>query len=78
MKKLYRSQTNKSLYGVLGGLGEYYDQDPTVLRLVFIVILVCTGLFPFALIYLLAVLVIPENPNKVSEDTVVIINKEDK
>jgi phage shock protein C len=78
MKKLYRSQTNKSLYGVLGGLGEYYDQDPTVLRLAFIVILVCTGLFPFALIYLLAVLVIPENPNKTIDETVVIINKEDK
>jgi phage shock protein C len=78
MKKLYRSQTNKTVYGVLGGLGEYYDQDPTVLRLVFVVILVCTGLFPFALIYLLAVLVIPENPNRNTEDTVVIINKEDK
>lgn len=78
MKKLYRSQTNKSLYGVLGGLGEFYDQDPTVLRLIFIVVLVCTGLFPFALIYLLAVLVIPMNPNGSSNDEVVVINKEDK
>jgi phage shock protein C len=78
MKKLYRSQNNKSLYGVLGGLGEYYDQDPTILRLIFIVLLVCTGLFPFALIYLLAVLVIPENPNKTVDDEVVIIQKGEK
>jgi phage shock protein C len=78
MKKLYRSQTNKSLYGVLGGLGEYYDVDPTILRLVFIFFSVLSAGFGGLIIYLLAVLVVPENPNKTVEDEVVIIQKGDK
>jgi phage shock protein C len=78
MKKLYRSQTNKSLYGVLGGLGEYYDVDPTILRLVFIFFSVLSAGFGGLIIYILAVLVVPENPNKTVEDEVVIIQKGDK
>jgi phage shock protein C len=78
MKKLYRSQTNKTVYGVLGGLGEYFDVDPTILRLGFIFFSVLSAGFGGLIIYLLAVLVVPENPNKSSDETVVIINKEDK
>jgi phage shock protein C len=78
MKKLYRSQTNKSLYGVLGGLGEYYDIDPTILRLGFIFFSVLSAGFGGLIIYLLAVLVVPENPNKTVDDEVVIIQKAEK
>jgi phage shock protein C len=78
MKKLYRSQTNKTVYGVLGGLGEYFDVDPTILRLGYIFFSVLSAGIGGVVIYFLAVLVVPENPNKPTEDTVVIINKEDK
>jgi phage shock protein C len=78
MKKLYRSQTNKTVYGVLGGLGEYFDVDPTILRLGYIFFSVLSAGIGGVVIYFLAVLVVPENPNKPAEDTVVIINKEDK
>jgi phage shock protein C len=42
-KKLYRSETNKVLAGVCGGLGEYFDIDPTLVRIAFIVLTVLTG-----------------------------------
>jgi phage shock protein PspC (stress-responsive transcriptional regulator) len=36
MKKLYLSDTNKKIGGVCGGLGEYFDIDPTFVRVIFI------------------------------------------
>lgn len=36
MKKLYRSNTNRKLSGVCGGLAEHFDIDPTIIRLIFI------------------------------------------
>jgi phage shock protein C len=42
-KKLYRSETNKVLAGVCGGLAEYFDIDPTLVRVAFIVFTVLTG-----------------------------------
>ena len=35
MKKLYRSETNKMISGVCGGIAEYLEVDPTLVRLVF-------------------------------------------
>ena len=36
MKKLYRSNTDRKLCGVCGGLAEYFDIDPTIIRLIFV------------------------------------------
>jgi len=47
--------------GICGGLGEYLDADPTVIRIVF-VILALFGLFPGVLLYLALWLVIPDAP----------------
>ena len=33
-KKLYRSQTDRKLWGVCGGLAKYFDKDPTVIRII--------------------------------------------
>ncbi len=60
MKKLYRSRRNRMLAGVFGGLGEYVNLDPTVLRIVWVVLTVFTGFFPGFLIYYLVILIIPE------------------
>ncbi|RYL93637.1 PspC domain-containing protein [Sporolactobacillus sp. Y61] len=59
-KKLYRSRENKILGGVLGGIGEYLNIDPTLIRLIFIVLLIVTAFFPCVIGYFLAYLVIPE------------------
>lgn len=60
MKKLYKSKRNKILTGVIGGLGEYFNVDPVLLRVVWIVIVVFTGLMPGIIAYLLATFVIPK------------------
>lgn len=55
-KKLYRSNTNRMLCGVCGGLGEYFNIDPTIVRLLWAV-LACSG--PGLLAYLIAAVIIP-------------------
>lgn len=61
MKNLYLSGKNKKLGGVFGGLGEYFSVDPTLLRLVWIVVTVFSGLVPGLLIYIIAWLVMPRH-----------------
>jgi len=48
------------LAGVFGGLGEYVNLDPTVLRIVWVVVTVFTGFFPGFFLYFLVILIIPE------------------
>jgi phage shock protein C len=56
-KKLKLSQTNKVLAGVCGGLGEYLNIDPTVVRVIYAVVTLLTALFPMIAIYLILWLV---------------------
>ena len=58
-KKLYRSRKNQVFAGIIGGLGDYFDVDVTLLRLVFLTLLVLTGIFPFGIIYLVAIFLVP-------------------
>lgn len=60
-KKLTRSQTDRWLAGVCGGLGEYFGIDPTVVRLGYLVLTVISGFVPFIVIYVIAALIMP-NP----------------
>ena len=60
-KKLYRSQTNRKIAGVCVGIGEYVNLDPTVIRLIWVLLVFCAGTGLLA--YLIAALIIPENPN---------------
>lgn len=63
MKKLlYKSKKNKVFCGIIGGLGDYLNIDPTVLRLIWLLILVFTGFFPGLLAYIIASFIIPNNP----------------
>ncbi len=58
MKKLYRSETDKKIAGICGGLGEYFDVDPTVWRVIFVILLLPGGL-PGLIPYLILWLIIP-------------------
>lgn len=60
MKKLYKSKENKVISGVFGGIGEYYEVDPTVLRLGYIAITALSGFMPGVVAYVIASLVVPE------------------
>jgi len=62
MRKLYRSGSDRYLAGICGGLGEYFEIDSTVIRLVFVFFLIITGIVPLTLAYLLAILIIPREP----------------
>lgn len=57
-KKLYRSKTNRMIGGVCGGLGEYFDVDPTIIRLLWVVIFFMGG--SGILIYIIFWIVLPE------------------
>ena len=58
-KKLYRSLTDKKLCGVCGGLGEYFDVDPTIVRLIWAVGTLVTGFVIGALAYFIFAVVVP-------------------
>jgi len=60
MKKFRRSTSNKVVAGIIGGIGEYFDIDPVLLRVVFIFFVLVTGFFPGVVAYFLALLVMPE------------------
>ncbi len=63
-KRLYRSEKNKVIAGIFGGLGEYAHIDPVLFRLIWILILVFTGFVPGLIVYLLAIIVIPKKAEK--------------
>lgn len=58
MKKLKRSRDNRSLAGVCGGIGEYFNIDATIIRVVFGIAALCS-LGTMILVYILLVLIIP-------------------
>ena len=51
MKKLYRSTENKKIAGIFGGLGEIFNIDPTLLRLIFVFIGLATVVIPLVVAY---------------------------
>lgn len=55
-KRLYRSDSNKMLCGVCGGIGEYFNVDATIIRLLWAV-LACSG--PGIVAYFIAAIIIP-------------------
>ena len=63
MKKLYKSATDKRIFGVCGGLAEYFEVDPTIIRLIWAVLVCCGGVGGLA--YLIAALVMPNPPESV-------------
>jgi phage shock protein C len=60
-KKLYRSRANRLLGGVCGGLGEFFNVDPTVVRVVFI-LGALLGLGSFVLLYIIMLFIVPDEP----------------
>ena len=59
-QKLSRSQSDRMLAGVCGGLAQYFNIDPTLVRLLFVFLAFFGG--PGILIYLIMLIVVPEEP----------------
>ena len=63
MKKIYLSRSDRKIGGVCGGIGEYFDKDPTLIRI--IVILLILFSFGFGILAYLAMwLIIPKKPKE--------------
>lgn len=59
MKRLYRSDCDKKIAGVCGGIGALFNIDPVIVRLLFILIALITGIFPMIITYIIAWIIIP-------------------
>ena len=59
-RKLYRSRTDRKLAGVCGGLAQYFNADPTLIRVLFVVLALLGG--PGQVIYLVLWIIVPEEP----------------
>jgi len=64
MKRIYRSQEDKKIAGIFGGLGELFNIDPTLLRLLFVFIGLATGVIPLIVAYLVGWIIIPRGKNQ--------------
>ena len=60
-KKLYRSKTNRKLFGVCGGVAEYFDIDPTIVRVIWALLVFFYG--TSILLYFVMAFVVPEKPD---------------
>lgn len=60
-KQLYRSKNNRVISGVCGGIAEYLELDPTLIRLLWVLITLPGGIGFIA--YLVSIIIIPENPH---------------
>ncbi len=60
MKRLYRSRKNRMLGGVCGGIAEYFDIDPVIVRLIAVALFFVGGSAVVA--YIIALIVIPYEP----------------
>lgn len=57
-KRIFRSKTNRTICGVCGGIGEYFNVDPTIIRLAWVIFSLAGG--SGLLAYFIAAVVIPE------------------
>ena len=60
LKRLYRSKKERMIAGVCGGIAEYFNLDPTLIRLIWIAFTFAGGAGLLA--YMIAWIIVPENP----------------
>ncbi len=65
-KTLQRSKTNRMIAGVCGGIGEYFDVDPTIVRIIFALSTFFGGLG--LLLYIIGVIVIPDQDSQTAKE----------
>ncbi|AST96734.1 PspC domain-containing protein [Shouchella clausii] len=63
MKRLTRSQDKRLLAGVCAGIADYLNIDPTIVRLITVILAIPTSVFPMVLVYIVAMLLMPIEEN---------------
>ncbi len=66
-KKLYKSKNDRIIFGVMGGLGEYFNIDPVLFRVIYIGLIVFTVFLPGIIAYILMALIMPNRPHIIHE-----------
>lgn len=59
--RLRRSRSDKMIAGVIGGLARYFGFDPTVARVLYVILSVISVAFPGILVYILLWIIMPED-----------------
>jgi phage shock protein PspC (stress-responsive transcriptional regulator) len=72
-RRLYRSKENRVLFGVCGGIGEYFDVDPTIIRIIFVLFSIWGGIG--IVLYIVGLIVIPESRDKKEENFAKVSDK---
>ena len=61
-KRLVRSRSERMIAGVCGGMGKYLGLDATVVRLLFALLTIFTGVVPGLILYIVMMFIIPDEP----------------
>jgi len=64
MRRLYRSRKDRMIAGVLGGMGKRYKMDPSLIRIITVILMIITGVVPFLIGYFIAWIIIPLEPGR--------------
>ena len=72
-EKLYKSKNDKILFGVCSGIANYFEIDPTIVRVITAVLLIVGAQFVLSL-YIILALILPENPNEKKQKVINKIN----
>jgi phage shock protein C len=64
MKKIFRSEKDKKIAGICGGLGEMFSVDSTLIRLAVVFIGLVTGILPIIIAYIVGWMIIPVGPSQ--------------
>jgi len=62
MRKLYLSREDSKIFGLCGGIGQTYDIDPTLVRLIVVFLCFATGILPLLFTYIIAWAIVPKEP----------------
>ncbi len=68
LRRLYKSRRDRMLFGVLGGIAEYFTLDASLVRIGYVLITVFTVGLPGILLYLLMVVIVPSAPRSRDPD----------
>lgn len=71
-KRLYRDEKKGKIGGVCQGLGDYFGIDPTIVRLIFLLLLLIPGRIPILVVYIVLWVVLPDK-----EDVVRVMREEE-
>ena len=67
-KKLYKSSTDKKIFGVCAGVANFFNIDPTIVRVIYAAVALFTTGIPFTLLYILLAFILPEDNGYIDTD----------